>query len=69
MLSSSKDHLKSVDETYFQHMGFALKFACCCIKAGLMAIIHAFIPAFFQTSASKEIKCLAEKVAPDNRNL
>jgi len=69
MLSKSKDHLETVDETYIQHMFFALKFSLCCFKAGVMALLHALIPAMFQTGASEEIKRLAKCISPDVRDL
>ena len=69
MLSESKKHLASVNESYTQHMGFALKFAMCCFKAGFMAIAHALVPALFKTGASDEIKRLCEAVKPDCRDV
>ena len=69
MLSKSKEHLVSVNESYTQHMGFALRFGLCCFKAGFMAATHALIPAFFQTGASDEVKRLCAALDPECRDL
>lgn len=56
IIKKSKEHLNMVDESYFQHMGFAISVGSKMIIGGLMAILHAFIPSLFQTSASDCIK-------------
>ncbi|MDJ0612137.1 MAG: DUF6356 family protein [Rhizobiaceae bacterium] len=50
------EHPQSVDETYFEHLGFALKFACSLFVAGLAALVHAFIPCACERTASNKIK-------------
>jgi hypothetical protein len=68
MLKKCKNHLGSVEESYFQHMKFALKYSFCCFKAGFMSLIHAFFPCCFMSSASQTIKKLAGCVdGKDNR--
>ncbi|NSX53816.1 DUF6356 family protein [Parasulfitobacter algicola] len=52
------EHPRSVGETYLGHMWFAATFAFWLIAAGLAALVHAIIPAFFETTASKIIKRL-----------
>ena len=59
MFTSSSKHLASVNETYFQHQRFAFKFGLTCIKAGMMALIHGVVPAFYETKASDTVKRLA----------
>ena len=49
------DHPNSVDETYLEHLAFALKFAGLLGAAACAALIHAFIPAAFEKTASKII--------------
>ena len=49
------DHPQSVDESYFEHMAFALKFAGLLALAAGAALIHAFIPAACEKTASKII--------------
>ena len=49
------DHPQGVDESYFEHMAFALKFAGLLALAAGAALIHAFIPAACEKTASKII--------------
>ena len=49
-------HPASVGETYFGHFSYALKFAARLFAAGSAALIHAFIPAWFETTASRQIQ-------------
>lgn len=51
-----RDHPASVGETYFGHMGFALKFSGLLFAAGGAALVHALIPPLFETTASRRIK-------------
>ena len=56
MIFKSKQHLKTVNESYTEHFLIATKISLIMIVYGLMAILHAIIPAYFQTSASNKIK-------------
>tara|TARA_B100001123_G_C14488761_1_gene701419 strand:+ start:60 stop:272 length:213 start_codon:yes stop_codon:yes gene_type:complete len=58
MIKSSKKHLEEAKETYFQHMGNALKISFNLMLGSLMAAIHSLIPAFFKTGASSKIENL-----------
>ena len=60
MIKKSKQHLRSVNENYFEHMLIALKVSSSMFYGSLLAIIHALIPGLFQTSASNKIKELYE---------
>ena len=57
------DHPASVDESYFQHMGFALRFAFWLFVAGFAALIHAVIPAACEKTASKITAKLYQRTA------
>jgi hypothetical protein len=59
MIGKSKHHLSGVNESYFHHQRFAFKYGLTCIQAGLMAMVHGLIPAFFETAASDKVKALA----------
>ena len=48
-------HPASVGETYLGHFAFALKFGFRLMFAGLLALLHAFIPAWFKTAASEQV--------------
>ena len=55
------NHPQSVDETYFEHAGFALRFSSLLFLAAFAALIHAIIPAFFEKTASSIIADLFNK--------
>ena len=54
-------HPASVDESFLQHMAFALRFAGLLLAAGGAALVHAFIPCLFEKTASGIIKDLYQK--------
>ena len=60
MIKKSKDHLNSVNESYFEHMNIATNVGFKMLSGGLMALIHGIIPGIFQTNASNKIKELYE---------
>ena len=47
------DHPASVDESYFAHMRFALRFSFWLSVAAGAALIHALVPACCETTASR----------------
>ena len=55
------DHPAKVDETFFQHMLFALKFAGLLFAAAGAALVHALVPWLFEKTASRIIKTLYER--------
>ena len=57
------DHPASVDESYVEHMRFALGFAGTLALAAGAALIHAFIPAACESTASGIVKRLYTRVA------
>ena len=60
MIKKSKQHLKSVNENYLEHMLVAFKVSYKMLYGSLLALIHGLIPGLFQTSASNKIKELYE---------
>ena len=56
MIKKSQEHLKSVNESYVEHMIVAFKVGSKMITGGLMALIHGLIPAVFERNASDGIK-------------
>ncbi|WP_254898982.1 DUF6356 family protein [Thalassococcus arenae] len=56
------DHPASVNETYFQHMGFALRFAGLLALAAGAALLHALVPALCERTASTIIRCLHARI-------
>ena len=55
------NHPRSVNESYFEHMGFALWFASRLLTAGGAALIHAVIPCCCEKTASTIIAELYER--------
>jgi len=60
MIKKSKQHLKSVNENYLEHMKVAFKVSYNMLYGSLFALIHGLIPGLFQNSASIKIKELYE---------
>lgn len=57
-LRSFVEHPASVDETYWQHSKFAMRFAGRLMVAGGAALVHAFVPALFETTASRMVNSI-----------
>jgi len=55
-------HLKEINETYFEHMQFAQKCGWRMVIGGLACVIHSFIPDIFTTTASDTMKELEEEI-------
>ncbi len=55
------NHPQSVDETYFEHALFALRFSSLLFLAAFAALIHAVIAAFLEKTASSIIADLFNK--------
>jgi hypothetical protein len=54
-------HPETVGESYFGHMAFAAWFASRLAAAAGAAVIHAFLPFLFETTASRIVRELAER--------
>lgn len=57
------DHPHSVDETFGQHFLFAFGFSMTLFVAAFAALLHAFVPAACEKTASTIIKRLYERIA------
>ncbi|MGJ8545588.1 MAG: DUF6356 family protein [Sulfitobacter sp.] len=55
------DHPAKVNESFFEHMLFAMKFAGLLFAAAGAALVHAFIPCLFEKTASKIIATLYDR--------
>ena len=62
MIKKSKQHLKSVNENYLEHMLVAFKVSYNMLYGSLLALIHGLIPGLFENSASIKIKELYEHI-------
>ncbi len=55
------DHPRSVDESYFEHMAFAGRFAGTLLLAAGAALVHAVVPCLFEKTASRIVGDLYAK--------
>jgi len=55
-------HLKFVHENYLKHMFEAWLITIVFITAGLICLIHSFFPFLFQTTASKMVKNIINRI-------
>jgi Family of unknown function (DUF6356) len=52
------DHPRSVGETYWQHQRAAMGFSVHLFRAGAACLVHAIVPVWFMTTASRTIQKL-----------
>lgn len=55
-------HPQSVDETYLEHSGFALRFAGLLAFAAMAALCHALVPVLFEKTASGIVRSLYARI-------
>ncbi len=55
-------HLDDADETYFQHMRFAMSFAGHMLIGAVACAIHGLVPFLFETTGSRRIRHLHERM-------
>lgn len=63
-----RQHLKSVNESYFQHLHHATGFGFCLITAGFACLLHGLIPSMCTTTGSKAICKLHDKMVVNRVN-
>jgi hypothetical protein len=56
------NHPAKVDETFFEHMLFALRFSGLLFAAAGAALVHALVPCLFEKTASGIIRTLYERI-------
>lgn len=56
LLGAFTEHPASVGETYAEHMAVALGYGVRLLGAGCAAVVHALVPALFETTASDAIR-------------
>ena len=52
------EHPASVNETYLQHLWFAVRYSAKLLLCSIAALFHAFFPFLFTTYASRKIEYL-----------
>ena len=60
MLTQSREHLRRNGMTYADHMRFAAFHGALCIRSGLLLLVHAVVPAWFQMAGSRLVRRLGE---------
>ncbi|WP_299675540.1 DUF6356 family protein [uncultured Roseobacter sp.] len=55
-------HPATVDESFGQHMLFALRFAAALMAAAGAALVHAFIPCLFEKTAGRIVTGLHQRL-------
>ena len=58
----SQQHLDNLNETYWEHMRFALGVFFTLLSAAGLLLVHMVVPAFFQCSASTRIHGLSDNM-------
>lgn len=58
--AAMRAHPASVGESYFGHMRLALRFSGLLFAAGGAALVHAILPALFETTAGRLVKRMAD---------
>ena len=57
------DHPHRINESFFEHMFFALTFSARLFKASAAAFLHAFVPSLCETTASQAIMDMHAEIA------
>ncbi len=61
-LRTCREHPAEVNETYFQHMRFAMRMAFRLLKAASAALLHSLVPALCETTASREVCAMHDEI-------
>ena len=62
MINKFTQHPASVGETYFQHMGVALRFFARFCYGAFAALVHAFFPFLFEKTGSNLIREMHQRM-------
>ena len=62
MIARSRTHLQDAGESYWQHFRFATTFGLIAAAAGFAALIHALIPGFCTSTASRLARHLGQLI-------
>ena len=66
---STKSHLESVNEGYFQHMRHALSFTLDMLVGAACCLVHAFFPSLFEHTGSRLVNRLYDVMVVNRANL
>jgi hypothetical protein len=62
MIRLFTDHPRSVGETYPEHLRFACRFGFRMVTGGVACFMHGFLPFLFQTTGSRTVLGLHERM-------
>lgn len=65
----SSDHLKEVQQSYWTHAAFAIKWGWFLIWTGFVSILHGLIPAVFPFTAPRNILKVAKMIEQREHDL
>jgi hypothetical protein len=57
-----RQHLKDINETYFEHLRFACRCGFRMALAGIACILHGLWPSIFISTASDTLKSLTDEI-------
>ncbi|HMI96356.1 MAG TPA: DUF6356 family protein [Micropepsaceae bacterium] len=60
-------HPRGVDESYLAHQRVAFRFSASLLKAALVCFIHGLVPALFESTASRSVTELHERMVHQRR--
>jgi hypothetical protein len=63
------DHPRSLGESYLQHQQHALTFGATMVVAGIACMVHALVPAFFETTGSRAVTRLYNRMVINRKHL
>jgi hypothetical protein len=63
------DHPRSLGESYLQHQQHALTFGITMVVAGIACIVHALVPALFETTGSRAVTRLYNRMVVNRKRL
>jgi len=63
------DHPRSLGESYLQHQQHALAFGVTMVAAGIACIVHALVPALFETTGSRAVTRLYNRMVLNRAQL
>jgi hypothetical protein len=65
LIQKTKEHLKSQNETYLQHMCAAWKIVYLLKTLELKCLIHSIVPGLYTEAVSEKIECLQKLLKRD----
>lgn len=67
MLEFFRKHPRSVGESYAEHMEIAASFGVAMVVGGLACLVHAVVPAWFETTGSRVVSQLHTRMVLHRR--